>query len=462
MNARLLDRSRGAFQRRQRGLAALIVVMVLFFVVSLVAAYTNRNLIFEQRTSANQYRATQSFETAQAGLQWAVTMLNAGRINDDCTPTTDTSKTSFRERYLGIDATTGLVTANIRSSSSAAYGHFGLYAACVYNGTAWNCSCPSDDDPSPTLPTGAGPFPAFHIRFAHVYTGSTSRPPGTVRVEAIACPRFDRPCLNHLNPRGDEGRAFLSALVSLQSALKTQPSAALTVRGNVAVAGASLRVYNPDPSTGFTLQVGGSVNGYSDPSSLRSNTNIQLGSAPGTPAYSGASTSIGDPMLANLTTAGTLLPTLGDRLFATLLGVTPATYRTQPAITVIDNCPCTAAEVRDAIAANPLRPVWVAGDLTIDSTGDIGSAADPVMLVVEGDITHTTGGVTLYGVLYSRAATWNTAGSGTVRGAAIAENDFAGSGTTTYIYDRTVLNLLRLRHGSFVIVPGSWKDYLPS
>ena len=44
----------------QRGAATLAVVALLFFIVSLVAAYTNRNLIFEQRTSGNQFRATQA------------------------------------------------------------------------------------------------------------------------------------------------------------------------------------------------------------------------------------------------------------------------------------------------------------------------------------------------------------------------------------------------------------------
>ncbi|HRZ62470.1 MAG TPA: PilX N-terminal domain-containing pilus assembly protein, partial [Rubrivivax sp.] len=43
-----------------RGAAALVVVMVLFFIMSLVAAYASRNLIFEQRTSANNYRSTQA------------------------------------------------------------------------------------------------------------------------------------------------------------------------------------------------------------------------------------------------------------------------------------------------------------------------------------------------------------------------------------------------------------------
>ena len=48
--------------RPTRGAATLIVVMLLFFIMSMVAAYTSRNLIFEQRTSANQYRSSQAFE----------------------------------------------------------------------------------------------------------------------------------------------------------------------------------------------------------------------------------------------------------------------------------------------------------------------------------------------------------------------------------------------------------------
>ena len=42
--------------QRRHGLAALTVVMILFFVMAMVAAYTNRNLIFEQRIATNSYR----------------------------------------------------------------------------------------------------------------------------------------------------------------------------------------------------------------------------------------------------------------------------------------------------------------------------------------------------------------------------------------------------------------------
>ena len=117
---------------RQRGAATLIVVMILFFVMSLVAAYTNRSLIFEQRTSANQYRSTQSLEIADAGMEWAISQLNYSRIDSACAKSASTSDTSFRQRYLNINAVTGKIT----PVANPAGGD--LTALCVWTNTAWN------------------------------------------------------------------------------------------------------------------------------------------------------------------------------------------------------------------------------------------------------------------------------------------------------------------------------------
>ena len=103
-----------ASQRQQRGAAALIVTMVLFFAMTLAAAYVNRNLVFEQRISANQYRATQAFEAAEAGLEWALAQLNNPlKLEADCRPGTSAQAKTFRERYLGFDAASATHTPNI-------------------------------------------------------------------------------------------------------------------------------------------------------------------------------------------------------------------------------------------------------------------------------------------------------------------------------------------------------------
>ena len=53
--------------QRQRGVAALVVTLLLFAAMCLVAAYAHRGVLFEQRASANQYRAAQAFEAAEIG-----------------------------------------------------------------------------------------------------------------------------------------------------------------------------------------------------------------------------------------------------------------------------------------------------------------------------------------------------------------------------------------------------------
>ena len=92
-------RGAASYRVKQRGAASLVVVLMLFFVIALVSAYTSRNLIFEQRTSVNQYRSSMAFEAAEAGMEWATAMLNGGRMGDDCSEATAAAgSTSFRQR----------------------------------------------------------------------------------------------------------------------------------------------------------------------------------------------------------------------------------------------------------------------------------------------------------------------------------------------------------------------------
>ncbi len=201
-------------QSGQRGMAALVVVTVLFIITSLVAAYTSRNLIFEQRTSANQYRSTQAFEAAEAGIEWSLALLNHGNITSACESSTDTSATSFRQRYLDIDTGTGNITPRFPTSDEAQ-----LMPSCVFDGGNWSCDCPSDAAPALVAPAGAGVFPAFRVRFTAV-TGQ----PGVVRIESNGCTRLDDTCLKFpAQGAGNEGRATVSALVALAGGWPARP-----------------------------------------------------------------------------------------------------------------------------------------------------------------------------------------------------------------------------------------------
>lgn len=426
-----------------RGAASLIVVMVLFFLLSLVAAYSGRNLIFEQRTSVNQFRAVQGFEAAEAGLEWALALLNGGRIGDTCLETGATStQTSFRQRYLNIDPITGRITHRLAADGAM------LTPSCVFNGATWICSCPSDGAPVLAQPLGNAVFPAFRLRFVT----PTGLRPGVVGIEVQGCTRLNNACLNFPGTAVDsEGRALVSAFIALKPALATPPAAALTVFGDVSP-GSVVNAYNTENDRGgLALHVG-------NPSGAVINTGgFVLRGPPG--ASAAAAAVLEDPFLRALSDAP-------SRVFPTMLGTWPVTYRQQPAVVEFT---CPIADCRGALASrvalNPGRIFWIQGDLTLDSAGDIGSLPDPanpaapgpVMLVVTGSLVFSSPGVRLFGFVYSQNGNWQ--GSGQIQGAAFIEGSLGAAAAPTVNVVGSVMDAMRMQNGSFVRVPGSWKDF---
>lgn len=434
----------------QRGAAALVVVMLLLLIVALVAAYTSRNLIFEQRTSANQYRSTQALEAAEAGVEWALTLLNAGRIDAQCQPHADpsTPDTTFRQRYLQLAADTGRVTALKYDKDADGVAEEPLRPACVFDGSDWRCSCPTVAAPALAEPAGAGPFPAFRVRF-HDAPDNPAEPPypaGVVRVEATGCTRLDAApgqiCADATSP-GD-AQARVTVLAALKGALAAPPAAALSVRGDLDVGAGLLRAINgAHGTTGITLLTGdAAIQG----------TPLLLASAPGTPTE--ASVVENDARLSD----ASLTP---ERMFTGVFGAGRDTYRQQPATVELTCSPtCSGAAVRDLVRLAPGRIVWVGGSLDLDTTEPVGTAAEPALLVVDGDLTASQAGAVVNGVVYLTGAQWDGAAA-TVRGAVVAESalTLAGTGPHTVEYDAATLSRLHKTHGSFVRVPGSWRDF---
>jgi len=443
----------------QRGAAALIVVMLLFFIVSLVAAYAGRSLIFEQRTSTNQYRATQAFEAAEAGLEWAVAMLNGGRVTADCIPPdpVDNTLDSFRQRYLNIDGN----------------GHFAprLWAdnltrerpTCVRNGAGWNCSCPTGAAPAPAIPAGGGVHAGFRICFEAVDPPQ----PGVMRVVSTGHTSFvDRPCEERGEGTAGEAAATVSLVVALSSGLAAPPGVALTVRSDLNVVSPMRLLPNALPTpqkldadwmpNGWLARVGGAAN----------TANLQPNNVHGTPIEALVAT---DPTLGGLTS---------DQMFASVFKMNKATYKNQPATVVLNDC---AAACTDKLLAawqpmpdriNPGRVIWIEGDMTVESDAIVGCPAnpadpvsDPVLIVATGNINLEADSVRICGLLYSQAAGWNNAGPNdvTLQGAAVAEGNFVasgiGGGSHWLEYRADILSQLRLSTGSFVRVPGSWRDF---
>ena len=126
--ARALGRNRMRTVLTMLGLLAALLLAVLF---------VNRGLLLEMRMASNQARATQAFEAAEAGVEWALAMLNdPARLGADCRAEA-TASGSFRDRHLVmIDAPAGFA-ARLAADATP------LRPACRRETGGWTCRCPN-------------------------------------------------------------------------------------------------------------------------------------------------------------------------------------------------------------------------------------------------------------------------------------------------------------------------------
>ncbi|MEO6746653.1 MAG: PilX N-terminal domain-containing pilus assembly protein [Caldimonas sp.] len=411
----------------QHGVAALAVTMLLFFVMVLGVAFVNRNLVFEQRASANQYRSTQAFEAAEAGIEWAVAQLSRNqRIGADCLPTADTAATSFRSRQLEHDAAIAMFTPTTWLDGGTVQA---LRSTCVRDGAGWRCSCPASGHPVvPSGTTGA----AFSVFFE-----ATGRP-GLIRTSAFGCSSLGGPCaIGSTTPT--DASARIQVLLGLLPSLRTAPAAALTAQGAIDADGAAFGAHNADTASGgLALHSGGAVS-----ASLAQLSGPAGGAAPSTLAAQ-------DSALSALTPG---------QFFASYFGLDKAAWARQPLVRRMTcSGDCTAALL--ALIANDPNPslVFVDGDLRLAGPAVLGSSARPVAVVVNGAIRFS-GDVALHGLLYGNSMTWNGVGSNAgIRGALVVAGAYQGDAAPQFVYDAAVLARLRST-GTFARVSGSWRDF---
>ena len=409
----------------QRGAATLVFTLALFAAMVLVVAYVNRNLVFEQRASANQARATQAFEAAETGLEWAQAQLNAtGRTGTDCRPSSDASALPFRERALTYRrADASFVPATWLQGGVAVPRQ----AACVRVADGWQCSCPDAAMPAVAGPIGA---PAFTVQF--MATGNT----GVVRLHATGCIANGSGC----TADATAASAQTDVALGLVPGLKTPPAAALTVRGSLDAGTAALGAQHADvASGGFAIHTGGAL------------------TAPHARVAGPAGAVADDAVVANDSTLAALE---ADDFFAAHFGMPLAAWVRQPVVGTVTCSANCAAALEAAVGEGITDPlVHVQGDLPLDGPVVLGTPERPVLIVVDG-AAQLRGAVTVHGLLYARSLRWDDSAAGAqVRGAALVEGDYRGNGTPDFTYDAAVLALLKGRTGAFARVNGSWRDF---
>jgi hypothetical protein len=442
-------------RRDQHGAAALTVTMLLLFGMALVAFFSNRGLIFEQRTSANQVRSTKAFEAAEAGLEWAVARLNDRRriaATPSCAISTTTTG-DFADRYLQMSGSGFTINTAQR---------FG----CSFDSTTGlpTCSCPNSGDPT----LGAAGDARFTVRF-----NTVSGDPWSVEILSYGCTNAAAAggVCDPATSTNSDAIAVVRAIHKMKPALPNAPGAGL-VTGALAITGGNLNVINKDvASNGITINAGGDVE-------LGTGTNVY--SLDGSPPRS--SVLDNDPTLAALTAADST----GDVFFATFFGETIDNYKNNPTTFYITSgtCPASAAgrcascstnqacgtAVSNAIDTTNFSRFWSDTDVAFGASnlpttlgGTLGSSTRPISIASSASV-ELKANITAYGMFYAATAAvddeWDYSGSGTAKvyGAFVSRSTFdKGSGTLDLIYDANIFGPGSVR-GTMIRVPGSWRD----
>jgi len=410
----------------ERGGATLIVTLILFVVMTLIAAFANRNHLFELRASANQYRSTKAFEAAETALEWATAMLNNPRpLNDKCEEDANATM-SFRERYLAPDARTGTLRPVVFTHA----GHpVALRAACVKAAGGWNCACPRASQPALAVTGDTADRPAFIVEFAQDAQG------GALRVIGTGCTSLAGPCMPGGGKPADS-TAQVQMTLGVLPAIATPPIAPLTARDGIDAGTASLGLHNAEASSGgVTVHAGRTVVA----------ANARFTTAPG--ASTETSVVENDFQL-------NALP--ADRFFVSFFGMAKSGWKQQPGVMQI-RCDGNCNDALSAAIATGYRMIWIDGDVELAGSAEFGTRGRPVAIVSTG-VMRLSGPVQLHGVVYATSLSWAGAG-GRLRGAAISESTYTGDGTPDLVYDTAVLDTLKTTAGSFARLPGSWKDF---
>lgn len=415
----------------QRGGASLVVVLLLLLSGGLLSLYLNRHLITEHRSAVNQFRSTAALETAEAGLEWALGLLNEdANLDGACKPTSTPGSTAFRSRYVmpGLQL----------STPSGAIEPAAIRVGCRLSGTTLRCSCPATDA---TFSLGSDAQPSFTVSFA-----SEPSDADAVRVTARGCVADARPC-TEADMKETDAHAVVSAVLKLKRI--PSPGSSLTCGGSCTLGGSYNVVNLHVPTNGVLINAGTDINIGAG--------NNQLRTVQGTPI--GAALLPNDATLRDLSSAD---PTCEkSSMFRTYFGMSLEEYRRSTLTTTItcgsaSDCESRLFEAYDKGARN----FYFASDVKLAGTRTLGSRAQPVRLVTPNALS-ISGNWTIFGLVFSNSADVNDNGTGnaTIVGAQITCANYKNNGNGTTSFDAETLSNLGSLTSSFFRVPGSWRDF---
>ena len=427
--------------RPARGSAALGITLMLLLVTAIAVLYVNRSMLFEQRTSANQTQATQAYEVAEAGIEWATGMLNDARdIGTNCQPL-GTANLSFRRRYVltRYNAATN-PTSDVAPATST-------FPGCKLNMRTGvrTCNCPAvPTSGAAVADIGGDDDPSFTVAFEAV-----AGDPEAVRVTAYGCNARSVACSSS-NFTSSDGNARVSVILKMRPVLRAMPSSPLTC-GTTCTLKASTTIVNGDVATNGIL-----VNAGSTITELGGNvTKTSLAGQPVANAMVGNDSSLAVLASSDTTTCS------NSAMFGAYFGSTIEQYRDLPSTKRL-SCGSAAAckTALDGAYNDGWRSFYMDTDLHLSGNNTYGSRNDPITLVTPYAV-DLNGSNVFYGLIFSNDGQTDDLGTGNamVYGAQVSCRSYQNNGNGTLTYDPDALKNARRLTSTLVRVPGSWRDF---
>lgn len=416
--------------KKQAGVLSLFFALILMTITGLALTYTLRDGLSEIRLSTNEVRKKQALAAADSGLNHALAYLrNGGVYHGDY------------DEYDGYDD-----VAPVTLYSTGQQGSQYTISFC-------------SPEPEPSEPS--------------LEDISCPATPGPVNNCApLKRSQFNIPVIASCGWSDDSSSSILLTQIAGNSpSIPGNVNTPVITRGatNVLVGGASILNYFND----LTVWAGGSVTSQSatgktfirdletDPSPTRT-TFRDVGNSPACnnpPAGYACSTEggkIGHDTIEYDTRIGSMTK---EDFFIEYMGGTYDYYRTNVATWVVKVNSSSTITNFDSTDISTLEgkgneTIWVEGDVS-SLPGNIGSVENPVVIVVNGDLTLRNevinGLVFVTGKIHAN-------GNAKIFGALIGSDDADASGNMLVVFDPNVLNAAK-NTGQFAILQGSWKDW---
>jgi len=357
----------------QFGFATLTMIAIVLLMMTVLAVVGTKTAVTEQKVAANEYRAKQAFEAAEAGLEFGQVYADQNRA----TLLLDTNNNGY------IDSYSSAYTSNVSLANSTSY--------------------------------------------SLIFTNPIANDFNMIEITSIGT-----------SPDGTVSRTVRQLFASY-TLFSNGPFATLVSKGAVDFSG-DLTITNTTSPT--TIWSGGGV-------SLTGSAETDAGNGNGS-----SSGNIGTDIQQNDTNLSTLTD---DAFFETFVGTTRAVARETANLVYTNNTNTNYSSLLDGVQGKLIWIEQTAGNAVLNG-GTIGSVDFPVVLIINGNLS-VSGNVMIYGAIYiANNFTNNGAGTVQVNGAMIVEGTTTATGTPDVTYNPTIFDNINEKLGSFVKVPGSWRD----